>query len=302
MSNDDFDAAIGQAWTDHGDDPRGVSGRLPALQRLASEEPQLERLIALARHLYGPHLAEWEAGSAALLALRVHPAYREDAASGQTLRRALASLSVAGGGEAHGLSESDDLRVRAMAAENLAEHDALRAAHQLQQAQALADRAALPDADPAHRAIAGAANALACTLEDKAARNADERTAMIEAAQAARRFWERAGTWLEVERAEYRLAITWVQAADATRARTHAQNCLAIVEANRGAALERFFAWEALGVVARAAGDADEYAKALTRARAAHAELSPDDQGWCGIELDKLAAELPAIVTSPAPG
>ena len=121
---------------------------------------------------------------------------------------------------------------------------------------------------------------------------------MIHAAQAARHHWERAGTWLEVERAEYRLAMSWLQAGDLAQARRHAQQCLEIVDANQGAALERFFGWVALGVVARAAGDAAGHAHAVERARADFAALSADDQGWCRAELDKLAAG----VTSPAPG
>lgn len=290
MNDDDFDTAIGRAWADHADDPRGVAARLPALQRLATEEPQLERWVGLARHLYGVHLGEWDRGTDALLALRTQSAYREDGTSGAALRRALASLAVAAGGTAHGFDASEQLRVHAMAAENLVDHDLLRASQQLRLACAQGEREALPDADPAHRTLAAAANAIACTLEEKPDRSADERAAMIDAAQTARRYWGRAGSWLEVERAEYRLAITWTRAGDCAQARTHAQNCLAIVDANNGAALERFFGWEALGTVARAAGDADGHAQALARARAEFEQLSPDDRGWCGAELDKLAA------------
>ena len=129
--------------------------------------------------------------------------------------------------------------------------------------------------------------------EKRDARSADDRALMILSAQSARRHWERAGTWLEVERAEYRLAMTWLQAGDVAQARQHAQACLDIVAANEGAALERFFGWEALGVVERAAGNASAHAAALERVRAEFDELSSDDQSWCKESLDKLTSQAP---------
>ena len=186
-----------------------------------------------------------------------------------------------------------------MAAENLCSHDPVAASRQLTRALALAEDSALPVADPMHRALAVASHNLACTLEDKVDRSTDERPLMILSAQASRQHWEHAGTWLEVERAEYRLAMTWLQAGDLAQARQHAQSCLAIVAANDAPALERFFGHESLGVIERAAGNATGHARALEDARKAFAELSEDDQGWCQASLDKLA--LPAV-TSPAPG
>jgi len=294
MSDNDFDAVIGQAWNDHADDARGVAGRLPQLQALATDEPQLMRVIMLAHHVYGAHLGEWDAGTSTLHSLRAHSAYRDDAASGDSMRRALASLALCAGGAPSGLGASDEIRAHAMAADNLSSHDTARAAQQFGQALALAERSALPGTDPMHRALAAAANGLACTLEEKAGHSADERALMILAAQTARRHWELAGTWLEVERAEYRLAMTWLQAGDLAQARQHAQQCLDIVEVKQAPALESFFGWEALGVVERAAGNASAHARALDRARTAFADLSADDQAWCKQSLDKL--------TSPAPG
>jgi hypothetical protein len=91
---------------------------------------------------------------------------------------------------------------------------------------------------------------------------------MLQAAALARRFWGRAGGWLEAERAEYRLALCWLRAGDADRARSHAQACLAIVQAQpEAAALERFFAWEALGRIAAAAGDGPGLADARQQAQ-----------------------------------
>lgn len=41
---------------------------------------------------------------------------------------------------------------------------------------------------------------------------------MLLAAQTARKFWEQAGTWLQVEKAEYRLSMTYLQAGDPGKA------------------------------------------------------------------------------------
>ena len=75
---------------------------------------------------------------------------------------------------------------------------------------------------------------------------------------------------------------------DLAQARTHAQQCLEIVATNDGAALERFFGWEALGRVERAAGNATGHAQALAQAEQAFAGLEEGDRGWCQASLDAL--------------
>ncbi|HEY8708172.1 MAG TPA: hypothetical protein VIM34_09255, partial [Burkholderiaceae bacterium] len=154
----------------------------------------------------------------------------------------------------------------------------------------------LDAADPMNRALAVTSNNLACTLEHKTHRSTRECELMILAAQAARRYWERAGTWLETERAEYRLAMTWLQAGDPAQAREHAQACLDIVAANGAVALERLFGWEALGHVEHAAGDPAAHAEALARAREAYAELDEADQVWCAASVEALAAPVAAPI------
>ena len=116
------------------------------------------------------------------------------------------------------MSASDRIRVTALAAANLAERDTPRASVLFGAALAEAERAGLDAADPTNRALAVTANNLACTLEEKTRRSPAERALMTTAARAARRFWALAGTWLETERAEYRLAMTWLQAAQDAQA------------------------------------------------------------------------------------
>ena len=152
---------------------------------------------------------------------------------------------------------------------------------------AAADAANLPDNDPAVRALAVAGNNLAANLEEKAERSADERALMILAAQTGRRFWQRAGTWLETERAEYRLGMTWLAAGDAGQARQHALACLAIVDAQTDAApLERFFGHDVLARAERALGHTAAQAAAVAAMQDAFKQLSADDQAWCKATLD----------------
>ena len=287
----DFDSFLGQAWDDHATDAAGVAERIAAQGlALVSTAAQIGPLAMLAHHVFGGHLGQWAAGRTLLLGLTGHAAI--DDAGSAAVQRCLASLELcAGGTTPAGMNASDRIRIKAMAAANLAERDTARALVLFEQAlaDASAEATALPDADPVHRALAVTANSLACTLEEKPQRSADERALMIRAALAARRQWAIAGTWLEIERADYRLAMTWVQASDSAQALVHAQNCLAIVQANDAPALERFFAWEAKGVAARAAGDLSGHQQALAQVREACAALTEADRGWCQASLDKLA-------------
>ena len=287
----DFNTFVGKAWDDHATDSQAVAQRLSEGMPLVTTEPELMRLMDLAHHVHGQHLGTWRAGTVFIGRLATLPTFAPEGASGQALRRCVASLAVCERADAElgALAPSDRIRVAAMGATNLAEHDTARAMQLLQQALGQAEAAGLAAADPMHRALAIAGNSIACTLEEKTARSADERELMILAAQTARYHWAIAGTWLETERAEYRLAITWLQAGDLAQARTHAQNCLEIVAANEGAALERLFGWEALGRVERAAGNAAGHAQALLNARTAFAELAAADQAWCAVSIDRLA-------------
>jgi hypothetical protein len=288
----DFEGFLNQCWDEHATHTAAVAERLarqgPAL---VTEEAQIAPLAHLVHHVHGEHLGRWHEGLALLRLLAAHPACSPGAAASAALARFQASLALCEGSadERAAMSASDRIRVTALAAANLAERDTARASALFGEALAEADRAGLDATDATNRALAVTANNLACTLEEKAQRSPAERALMITAAQAARRFWAVAGTWLETERAEYRLAMTWLQAGDAALARHHAQQCLDIVDANDGAALERFFAWEAIGLAARGGGDATGQAQALQMARTAFAALDEADQGWCRASLDKLA-------------
>ena len=283
----DFEDWLAGAWRTHADNPAAVAADAVATGlALTTGDAQLAALVNLVHHVHGEHLGHWAGGQQALWQLRAHPACGE--AGGAAVRRALASLALCAedAGALDGLDASARVRAAAMAAANLAARDTRRAQQLFE--QALSESAALPDTDPCLRALAVTGNNLACTLEEKPARSGDERALMILAAQTARRCWALAGGWLETERAEYRLAMSWLAAGDAAQARQHTQACLDIVQAHSGAALERFFAWEALARAARAEGAAPDLARAHAEAESAFAALDEGDRGWCRPSLDAL--------------
>jgi hypothetical protein len=283
----DFDALLQQAWERHADDPVTVAEML-AGDALAAVgcAANVGALATIVHHVYGEHLARWDTGIELLQTLGRHPAADDDGRA--ALRRCLASLALCSGqaDDRAALGSSDRIRVAAMAAANLALHDTARALRWLQEAQA--EATALDDTDPAIRALAAAGNNIACALEEKSGRSAAERELMILAATTGRVFWERAGTWLETERAEYRLAMTWLQAGDAAQARRHAWACRALVRANAGAALESFFASEALARAEHALGDAPALPAAVLEAGDCFALLDEADRSWCEPTLADL--------------
>jgi hypothetical protein len=287
-----FDDFAQTAWADHATDASGVAARLADGLVLVADEPQLLRLAGLAQHVLADHLGDWAATGAFVERLTTLPAFAAEGASGQSIRRIKASLVLCeepAAALSH-LAPSDVIRAQAMAASALTERAPEQALRLLAAAIDQAEASGLPADDPMNRALAMNGNNIASTLEQKPTRSDAERALMILAAQTSRRYWERAGGWLEIERAEYRLAMTWLAAGDPIEARRHAQTCLEIVEANQGAPIERLFGWEALGRIERAAGNRAGHALALARARDAFTGVDEADKAWCAESLSALAA------------
>jgi hypothetical protein len=283
----DFDSWVERAWSDHADDAAGVAARIAGEGLTAAQgEAQLAALARLVHHVYGEHLGRYAEGRALLARLRGRGA----AAAAIGALDASLALCEGGADPRPALGPSERARTGALAAGGLLERDPVRAGTLLREALADEEAAGLADDDPAVRSIAIAANNIACALETKAARSAAERELMILAALSARTHWARAGTWLETERAEYRLANTWLKAGDLVQARRHAQACLEIVAAHGDVPLEAFFGWEALGLIERAAANAAGHLEALARATAAFERLDEGDRGWCRKSLEALAA------------
>ena len=281
-----LDTFLDQAWSDHADHAASVAARLPEALPLVADDSGVVRLAALAHHVFGEHLGHWQGGLTFLAQLSERAVFGADGAA--AIARCQASLRLCSGeaDERAALTASDQCRVSSMAASNLATLGSQRSSEFLHDAVTLAG--ALPDADPGVRALAANSNGIAGTLQELASRTAQQRDLMIHAAQVARAQWERAGTWLEVERAEYRLALCWLAAGDPAQGLHHTRHCESIVQENGSLPLEVFFAAEALCLCARALGDSAVQTGALTTAQQAFEALPSDDQAWCRTTLDSM--------------
>jgi len=293
----DLDSFIGQAWADHGEQAAAVAARvddqglalvLATAPAEGAQDKAIARLAHLAHHVHGAHLGQWQRGLRLQETLIALPACTTGTAT--QLRRHITSLALAGGepGARAALAPAERATVAALAADGLAGHDTPRALALLRTAIAEAEQLGLADDAPTVRAIAVAANNAAGTLRDISPRSAAQTAAMLEAAAVARRFWQRAGTWLQVERADYFLALSHLAAGDAATAREHALACLRTVADNGNVPLEVFFGQEALALAAQAAGDTATRNAAVARACETFPLIEESDRGWCQPTLDKL--------------
>jgi hypothetical protein len=286
-----FATFIESAWTDHADHPQEVADRLAgALPRVAAPD-DIAAFARLATHVYGEHLGQWQRGIALLEALRAHAAAGSRDAADLPLARGIATLRYAAG-ERHALGDlgaEDRVVVLATAAAALAGRGeftpALGAfAHALQVAET-----GLPAGSPALRSLAIGGNNLAAALEEHPGRTPVETAGMVAAAEAGLKYWTLAGTWLETERAEYRLAHSQLAAADPRAAVASAHRCIAVCEAHAAPAFELFFGHAVLAQALRAAGDGPAYEACRLRALTLLEQVPADERQWCESERATLA-------------
>lgn len=283
-----FDAWYNKAWEDHATHTAAVAAGIAADGlSLVRTDADAAALLRLAHHVYGEHLGRWSEGRQ--LIFRIGTSDAAGPAAGVAMRVFDASLALAGGlADLRGpLAASERIRVSACAAASLAGRDAARAASLLREAALDFDTQALAHGDPACRAIAINGNNIAVSLADKLVRSDGERDLMLLGARIARDYWARAGTWLEVQRAEYRLARSWLDAGDLAAARRHARKCLDLVREHDAPALEWFFAWEATALIERSLGNLVAQRRAVAEMKLAFERLPEDDRGWCRPSLTK---------------
>lgn len=286
----DFDTALDQAWADHADHPHTVAERLPALLACIERPGQIAPCAHLVAHVLGEHLGHWSQGLGLLDVLAHHPAC--DAAGRHAVARQAAALRVTHGEplDATGVQDDDRVAALALAAGMLGGRGAsARALAALGEALALAERG-LPKDSPAARALAAGSNNLAAALEQRGDRDPATTAGMVQAAEAALRWWRLAGGWLEEERAEYRLARSLLAADRPRDAVTHGGRCVALCEAHDAPAFERFFGQVVLSVACRAAGDAGGFEASRRAARAHYDAIPAADRHWCDAELRELEA------------
>lgn len=293
-----IDALLRDGWADHADRPEDVAARLADGIGGVASVAEVRPFAGLATHVFGEHLGRWQEGVTLLRALRALPVAATDGDAAAAIERSIAVLRYAEGDASvlEPFASADRASVLASASAALVgQRQTQRGIAAFRAALAIAG-GGLPAGSPAVRALAVAGNNLASTLEDKHDRDAVETTAMVEAARVGLRFWQRAGTWLEEERAEYRLARCLLAAGELREAVASAARCLEICEANAADAFERFFAHAVLARTQRAAGDAAASEAARRAAHAAYDALDPSDRSACEVDLralDEAAAAEP---------
>ncbi len=284
-----FDDFIGRAWDDHAGQPEAVAERLAVSLDRIGDGAQLMRYATLATHVCGEHLGQWQRGIDVLDALRALPAAGGTAARAALDRHGAALRHAAGDPRALDALPRDE-RVAALAAVA----SIFAGQKQVQPAidayaQALAGtHPPLAEGSPGIRALAVGGNNLAAALEQHAARTHAQTHAMVEAAQAALRYWKLAGTWLEEERAHYRLCKSQLAATAPAAALDSAAQCAAICARNDAPAFERFFAQAALAQASRATGDAAAADAARARALALLDTLADDEKSLCDDDVRAL--------------
>lgn len=277
-----------QAWAEHAEAPEQVAARLVDGLAIARDPDQVHAWIRLSTHVLGEHLGRWDEGLAMLD--RAQAACADDAAALAGLRRCRAALHWSAGRTAavEALTADEAIGALGVATSALAERGQLdRAIETCRRAQAMAE-AGVPEGSTAPRALAVATNNLAATLQTMAGRSEEQTQAMLSAAAASLVWWRRAGTWLEEERAHWRIARCRLAAGDGPGAAAAARDGLAVCAAHDAPPFERFFLLAALSLALHAAGDEAGRREARDAAMQAHEQVPPEDQTWCAADLREL--------------
>ena len=221
-----FDQLIESAWNEHANHPRDVADRLAVSAPMIAAAEQVAPFARIVTHVYGEHLGECERGIALLESLRQLPTFTDAPAVGGIVKRSVATLRYVGGNTAalSPLPVEDQASGLATAASALAGQGEFKRALDAY-ACAVKLAPALPEGSPAVRALAIGGNNLSAALEEKSRRDTAETDGMVAAAQGGLAFWRKAGTWLEEERALYRLARSLLAAGRADEAVASAEEC-----------------------------------------------------------------------------
>lgn len=280
-----FKEYLHQAWSTHASEPRQVADEMKKNLSLVSSSEDIISFAGLVVHVCAEHLGDWLTGLDLLKRLKNNPLHKDKA----SMNRYVAILELGNNPATiiDHFSPSDQVRILAATASALGNLGGLKRAEAYLR-KALEVATTLPKDDPAHKAMAMTGNNLASTLELKKERSAHETELMILAASIGREFWEIAGTWKEVERAEYRLARTYLEAEVLDRAFEHAEKCLEIVSQNGSEPLEYFFGFEVLALVEKAKKNQLGYEEARENMKAAFDKLPASEQSWCKKSLDKV--------------
>ena len=286
-----FSEFLSKGWSDHGKTPDQVADSLQAGLRLATSPDDVIALVNLTAHLYTEHIPRFIEGERQLREFAKSD-YVKGTPAEFAVARAVAAFRMCEGTldpetDRMGLTPGDLARALGLAASALSGRDSVKSEKFLRLALSLVESLELTSTDGISRGLAIAANNSSATLMELETQTEQQKTFMLLTAEVARKYWELAGTWLEVERAEYYWALRCLKANDPQEARKHAELSLKICTENGSVPLEMFFASEAMARVERAAGS-NAFHAAMEKAVDWFDKISPEDKTWAQASLDKL--------------
>jgi hypothetical protein len=279
-----FNDYINQAWETHQKSPEQVVAGLREALKLVQSASDITGLAHIATHVYAEHLGQYQQGLAFVSVLKDQSLNDEN--SKAALKRFESVLKICDNSnyDLSDLSDSDKCRVLALAASaHAGTKNISQASVFFEQAETLALQ--LPQTDAAVRSMAITGNNLACALEEKSTLSEDEKKLMLKAAHAGLNNWKIAGTWLETERAEYRLSQSYFRIRDLISSIKHANQCLTICEENKAEALEFFFAYEALTKIEL---EMAQPLRSLEKMKHYFSLLNEGDKQWCEPILNQI--------------
>ncbi len=280
----DFKTYLDSSWSKHGKDSQKVAETFEATINLITDSSQLTQLAHLITHVEAEHLGQYSRGLKLIKLLSAHKLNNDKTKVALNRFEAILQFAENSNFDITPFSDSDQIRIlAAVASAQAGQSQTDLSTKNLNQALALAEK--LDSADPANRALAVTGNILASTLEDKSDLSPEQIDLMLLAARAGRKYWEISGTWLETERAEYRLAHSYLKAKDYINSIKHANLCLTICEKNSAPPLEFFFAFEAIALVEKAMA---QLPRSFPKMESYFSQLSESDKSWCGPTLKKF--------------
>jgi hypothetical protein len=286
---------MARAWNDHAARSDAVARRLRTRTPPPQTPGEVTQLVRFVVHVLGEHLGRFDDARWRLEALRTHPL--ADAEVQSALKVAEVTLDIGEGriDVSHGLDAAQAVRAEAAAAALcLGRGQVERAERLLECARERVAALAAPTPQD-HRPLAVACNNMAWTLHDLGAQRSTEQTvAMLRLAAASREHWSRAGGWLEIERAEYALALTHLSAGLHDDAWRHAGQCLAVCLHHGAPLYELVHAHEAMARVHHARREVGELAHHAQALQVVFERLCADDQIACqGVRDAVLALRTP---------
>ncbi len=153
--------------------------------------------------------------------------------------------------------------------------------------RAVAASLSLSDDDEAFKFLAAACNNMAAKLGDKNAVDDIERKLMLVLAHYSRNFWEKAGTWLHVERAEYGLSKYYRKIYDFENSKKHGQLCLKICSQFHAEPMEMFFAHESMALTYKELNEQGAFETHLQEMKLYFLRCGEADRLWMQASLNK---------------